>query len=76
VGRDDVSDITRLCALAEERARSLGHTLGPWKDPDQTTTASRHARCSVCGRVVYVRVEDGLLGVAGEAWSERCAPAE
>jgi hypothetical protein len=75
LGKDDVTDIARLCALAEERAQSLGHTLGPWKDPSQTT-AARHATCSVCGRVVYVRIEDGLLGVAGEAWSERCAPAE
>jgi hypothetical protein len=76
LGRDDVTDITRLCALAEERAQSLGHSLGPWTDPDRTTTESRHATCSVCGRVVYVRVEHGLLGVAGDAWSERCGPAE
>jgi hypothetical protein len=76
LGRDDVTDIMRLCELAEERAQSLGHSLGPWTDPDQTKTESRHATCSVCGRVVYVRVEDGLRGVAGEAWSERCGHVE
>jgi hypothetical protein len=76
LGNDDVIDIGRLCALAEERTRSLGHTLGPWTDPGQAVTASRHATCSNCGRVVYVRVEDGLLGIAGEACSERCLPEE
>lgn len=68
--------VDELCALVGERARSLGHRLEPWQHPGEEVTASRRTRCAICGRSVYVRVEDGLLGAAGAAYVEACPGPE
>jgi hypothetical protein len=68
--------VDELCALVEERARSLGHRLEPWQDTGDMVTASRRSRCTICGRAVYVRVEGGLLGTAGAANVEACSAPE
>jgi hypothetical protein len=65
--------VDELCALVEARAHSLGHRLDPWQDPGQGGTASRSTKCAICGRAAYVRVERGLLGAAGSAYSEACS---
>jgi hypothetical protein len=65
--------IDELCALVEARAHSLGHDLEPWQDPDQGGNASRSTTCAICGRAAYVRIEQGLLGAAGPAYSEACS---
>ena len=64
--------IEAACAAAEERARRLGHALGPWSDESDESAVARRATCTICGAVVYVRVEDGLAGAAGKACSEPC----
>jgi hypothetical protein len=68
--------IDELCALVEARAHSLGHRLDSWEDSGAGDTFSRSARCTICGRVVYVRIEGDLLGAAGGAYSEVCSPRE
>lgn len=65
-------EIEGACAVAEERARGLGHPLGPWCDESDGSAVARRAACTICGAVVYVRVEDGLAGAAGGACSEPC----
>jgi hypothetical protein len=68
-----VMTVDELCALVEARARSLGHRLEPWQDPGEEVTASRSTKCVICGRAAYVRIERGLLGAAGPAYSEVCS---
>lgn len=68
--------VEELCALVEERARSLGHRLEPWEDTGEGVTASRRTSCAICGRVAYVRIEGGLLGAAGAASVEACSAPE
>jgi hypothetical protein len=70
---DRASQIDELCALVEDRARSLGHRLDQWQDAGEGMTTSRRTMCTVCGRVAYVRIEGGLLGAAGPACSEDCS---
>lgn len=65
--------IDELCTLVEARACSLGHRLEPWQDPGQGGTASRATKCAICGRAAYVRIERGMLGAAGPAYSEACS---
>jgi hypothetical protein len=69
----EATTIDDLCALVEARARSLGHRLEPWQDPDEGATAARLTRCTICGRVAYVRIERGMLGAAGAAYVEACS---
>jgi hypothetical protein len=77
VNNDDrATSVDELCTLVEKRARSLGHRLGPWQERVDKVTASRHATCTICGRVVYVRIEGGLLGAAGAAAVEECSTRE
>jgi hypothetical protein len=61
-----------LCASAEDAAQARGHELGPWSAPPDETSIARAARCTRCGRGVYVRSEPPLVGAAGPALSERC----
>jgi hypothetical protein len=72
LGKDSRIEIDDLCAAAEKRARGLGHWLGAWEDRSEGSVTARQARCSTCAAVAYVRIEDGLLGSAGEACTERC----
>lgn len=65
--------IDELCALVEARAHSLGHRLEPWQDAGQAGNSARSTKCAVCGRAAYVRIERGLLGAAGPAYSEPCS---
>ena len=67
--------VDELCALVEERTRLLGHRLEEWQIVDDGGAIARRARCSICGRVAYVRSERGLLGAAGPAYAEPCAAA-
>ena len=67
-------DLPELCAVAEARARRQGHDLQPWAVPDGEDAVGQRAACKRCGRVVYVRVEGGLAGMAGAALGEPCAP--
>lgn len=64
--------VEQLCAAAESRALDLGHRLGEWEDVTEGQALARRARCVRCDQVAYVRFEEGLLGMAGEASSLRC----
>lgn len=72
---EDQAQVTvdALCAAAEKRAQQFGHRLGDWEDVGEEGYVARRAACSVCGALAYVRIEDGLYGVAGEAISQQCA---
>jgi hypothetical protein len=69
---DDGVALRDLCALASAAAMKHGHELDDWATPPGGDTIARRAECRRCGRVVYVRVEDGLQGMAGAALRERC----
>jgi hypothetical protein len=61
-----------LCALAAARAERRGHDLDEWVHPPGEVRPARRAVCRRCGRVVYVRIENQLKGIAGTAVHEPC----
>ena len=67
------SPIAELSSLASSRAEARGHDLGRWVDATEDGAAARQAACRRCGRVVYVRVEDAMQGMAGDALTELCS---
>jgi hypothetical protein len=67
------SPIAELCALASSRAEERGHDLAGWVDATEDGAVARRAACRRCGRVVYVRVEDAMQGMAGDALTEPCS---
>jgi hypothetical protein len=71
---DDRATLGELCALASAAAKARGHELDDWIDPAGDDTTARRATCRRCGRVVYIRVEDGMQGMAGPALREPCRP--
>jgi hypothetical protein len=66
--------IDDLCAAGERRAQAFGHRLGRWEENGDLMAVARSARCTICGRVVYVRVEGDIGGAAGDALHQRCRP--
>jgi hypothetical protein len=68
----DSPDLAELCALASAAAERRGHELDDWIQPDGTEPIARRATCRRCGRVVYVRVESSMQGMAGAALREPC----
>ena len=74
VSMDDQSGLTidDLCAAAETRARSLGHALDAWEDVGGEQYLARATTCSACGEAAYVRIEEGMHGIAGGACSQPC----
>jgi hypothetical protein len=71
VGASADPDLDELCRIAAEASRGRGHELGDWTD-DAAGGSARHARCATCGRIAYVRVGEGMTGLAGDALRERC----
>jgi hypothetical protein len=68
----NLEDLTRM---AEEFTRARGHVLGKWEAPPGEQTIARRAVCRRCGRIAYVRSEDGLAGTGGSALTEACSGA-
>jgi hypothetical protein len=66
------SELLELCAVAEAKTSRQGHELEPWAVADAEGAPARRAACTRCGRKVYVRVEGGLVGMAGSALGEPC----
>jgi hypothetical protein len=66
------SPLAELCELASSRAENRGHDLDDWVAPPGDDTIARSAACRRCGRVVYVRAEDAMQGMAGAALTEAC----
>jgi hypothetical protein len=64
--------LDELCALVETRASSLGHRLEPWDDSGEEPALARVTSCTICGRAAYARIERGLVGAAGAAYSQPC----
>lgn len=64
--------VEELCSAARSRAKALGHRLGDWEDATEGRAVARRARCRRCDRVAYIRLEDDLLGMAGEAFAGSC----
>jgi hypothetical protein len=71
VGAPTDPDLDELCRIAAEAARRRGHELGDWAEPEGGS--ARQAACASCGRVAYVRVGEGMTGLAGDALFEQCA---
>jgi hypothetical protein len=61
-----------LCDLAAAAAERKGHDLGEWEDDRASDVHARRTTCRRCGRAVYVRLGDGMTGMAGAALTERC----
>jgi hypothetical protein len=64
--------LQELCAVAAAAAEQRGHELDDWIAPSDGDTIARRATCQRCGRVAYVRVENGIRGMAGAALREPC----
>jgi hypothetical protein len=64
--------VDELCSAARSRAHALGHRLGAWEDATEDEAVARRSRCRHCGSVAYVRLEDSLLGMAGDAVAQSC----
>jgi hypothetical protein len=54
--------------MADATASNRGHRLGKWVP----NGAGLRAQCGRCGSTAYVRVENGMAGLAGRALSEPC----
>ena len=67
--------LARLADLGFERAGRLGHALVSWEAPPHEEGTALRSYCTRCRRTVYVRAEDGLEGLAGNALRERCSRA-
>jgi hypothetical protein len=74
VAMEQQSALAEICALASSRAEDRGHELGAWVEPSDDDGLARRATCRRCGRVVYVRVEEPMRGMAGAALTEVCGP--
>jgi hypothetical protein len=63
-----LDELVRLAAAAAARK---GHDVGDWTT-DPPGADARRGTCSRCGRTLYVRVGEGMTGMAGAALAERC----
>jgi hypothetical protein len=70
---DPAGELEALCRLAGSRAEALGHELVSWEIPSGEEAIARASACLRCGRTVYVRIEGGLKGMAGDALTTACA---
>jgi hypothetical protein len=70
--RNPAGELDELCRLAASRAKGLGHELAAWETPAGEETIGRASVCGRCGRSVYVRIEGGLKGMAGDALTSAC----
>jgi hypothetical protein len=70
---DGRNELAELCALAAAAAEKQGHELDDWIQPDRDEATGLRAVCRRCGRVVYVRAESSMQGMAGAALREPCS---
>jgi hypothetical protein len=66
------NELSVACQAAARKATNLGHVLGAWAAPPGAEASARRSSCSRCERVVYVRAEGDLVGMAGRAIVEHC----
>jgi hypothetical protein len=64
--------LDELCRLAMAAAEGRGHDIREWVDERDDGALAKRARCDRCGKPIYVRIEDGMTGMAGGALTQSC----
>jgi hypothetical protein len=64
--------LDELCLLAVTAAGRKGHDVRDWTDDPAAGASARRATCHRCGLPLYVRLEEGMTGIAGAALAQPC----